>query len=121
MNIRVDSSQIHNVGVFACVDFQIGEKIEICPVILAPKKDRHLIDQTILYNYYFDWRGKEAIALGYGSLYNHSYSPNAKYIKDFCNNCIEFVAIKPIKKDQEILVNYNGLPYSKKKVWFDSK
>lgn len=118
MNIEVIKSKIHQLGVFALIDFKLGDIIETCPIIVLPKKDRELIDKTTLYNYYFDWRGEVSISLGYGSLYNHSYKPNARYIKDYQNNCINFVAIKKIKKGQEITVNYNGSPRSKKKLWF---
>ena len=118
MNIEVIKSKIHQLGVFALIDFKLVDIIETCPIIVLPKKDRELIDKTTLYNYYFDWRGEVSISLGYGSLYNQSYKPNARYIKDYQNNCINFVAIKKIKKGQEITVNYNGSPRSKKKLWF---
>ena len=59
------------------------------------------------------------IALGYGSMYNHSYEPNAKYKRNFSNQTITFVAIKPIKKREEITVNYNGDPINQEKVWFE--
>ena len=60
-----------------------------------------------------------AISLGYGSIYNHSYEPNAKYEKDFLNNMLIFRAIKIINKGEEIVVNYNGDPNNKEKVWFE--
>ena len=55
-----------------------------------------------------------AIALGFGSIYNHSYEPNATYKKKSESKVIDFVAIKGIKKDEEITVNYNyGNPEDK--------
>ena len=56
--------------------------------------------------------------LGFGSLYNHSYEPNAKYVRRVSKRVVEFVAIKDIKKGQEITVNYNfGDPDDKSKPW----
>lgn len=55
-----------------------------------------------------------AIALGFGSIYSHSYEPNATYKKRFKNKTIDFIAIKDIKKGGEITVNYNyGNPEDK--------
>jgi SET domain-containing protein len=71
-------------------------------------------------NYVFVWEdNKFAVALGYGSLYNHSYEPNAKYIRK--KDKILFQAIKDIKSGEEITINYNGNPKSQDKVWFDVK
>ena len=80
------------------------------------------IDRTYLYNYYFSWQKRQsAFALGYGSLYNHSYSPNAQYTKNFSHDTITFTSIRSIKKGEEITVNYNGNPHSKNVVWFEKK
>lgn len=119
-NISVKESLIHGLGVFALVDILKDELIEICPIILLDSDDIKKIDETFLYNYYFSWENKQgAISLGWGSLYNHSYTPNAIYQKDFDNKKIIFRAIQDIKSGEEICVNYNGNPDSIKKVWFD--
>lgn len=117
----IKKSKISGLGVFANRDIMPGENIEKCRVILLPQKDIKYIDKTNLYNYYFSWKfcNQIAIALGNGSIYNHSYKPNAKYQKDIKNNIIMFEAVKIIKKGEEIFVNYNGKPTSQKKVWFD--
>ncbi|MFN3939960.1 MAG: SET domain-containing protein, partial [Chitinophagales bacterium] len=86
-------------GVFTTKPIAKGETIEVCPMIVFKKADRLLIDDTFLYEYYFEWGkngNKGAIALGYGSLYNHSYSPNARYIPDFDLNILSFVSIRDI-------------------------
>ncbi|MDE2026674.1 MAG: SET domain-containing protein-lysine N-methyltransferase [Patescibacteria group bacterium] len=108
-------------GVFALFDLKEGEVIESCPVIEVPKKDLPLLRQTLFVNYYFLW-GKHmetvAICLGFGSLYNHSYEPNATYIKHVEEEMINFIALKDIKKGEEITVNYNhGNPYDKSPLW----
>jgi SET domain-containing protein len=108
-------------GVFAANKVKRGEKIEICPAVVFPRKDYLSFKKTSLRDYYFMW-GKVAIAicLGYGSLYNHSYKPNATYRKDIKRRTIEFVAIKAIGKGEEITVNYNyGEPESRRTLWIE--
>ena len=86
-------------GVYASGPYQVGEIIETCPVIILSISDTKKINSTLLYDYYYSWganNSQAAIALGYGSLYNHSYKPNAQYIKNLANDVIEFVSIKPI-------------------------
>jgi len=112
-------------GVFATVDIQKGETIEVCPVLRISKEDYLNVKKTILREYYFMFSGDEnsaevVITLGYGSLYNHSYEPNATYIKKPAEDVIEFAAIKDIKKGEEISVNYNfGNPDDKSKLWIE--
>ena len=52
-----------------------------------------------------------ALALGHGSLYNHSFRPNARY-DDVGPQTKEFTAMRDIAPGQEITVNYNGEPTS---------
>ena len=111
---------MHGRGVFALKNFKKGEIIEKCPIILLNKKDLVFLDKTPLYDYYFSWvKGGGVIALGFGSIYNHSYEPNAVYKKDVKNNLLIFKALRNIKKGEEINVNYNGDPKNKEKVWFE--
>ncbi|MDD5417616.1 MAG: SET domain-containing protein [Candidatus Nanoarchaeia archaeon] len=119
MKIEVKESKLHGRGIFATQDINEDEIIEDCPLIICNTADEEHFDKTALKDYYFDWEeGKTiAIALGYGSLYNHSYNPNAKFSENSQNTLI-ILAIKPIKKGEEITVNYNG-HNSDEKVWFD--
>ena len=113
------------LGIFARVDILEGEVIEESPILIIPEDQLSSLVKTELINYFFAWGNgfKEgAVVWGYGSLFNHTYDdPNAKYIKDTDNKLIRFVAIKKIKKDQEILVNYNGHPDDKTKLWFEAR
>jgi SET domain-containing protein len=119
--IGIKNSGIHGLGIFALKNIGKGMLIEVCPILILNKKDTKLIEKTKLYNYYFGWKRLGMIALGNGSLYNHSYEPNAKYERDFQNERLKFFAIKPIRKGEEITVNYNGKPEIKKRVWFDKE
>jgi uncharacterized protein len=122
--IYIAPSVVAGLGVFARVDIKKGEVIEEAPVIVIPDEQLADLTKTDLLEYYFAW-GKgfkgAAVVWGYGSLFNHSYTPNAKYNKDIENNLIKFVAIKSIKADEEILVNYNGHPKDKTKLWFEAR
>jgi SET domain-containing protein len=111
-------------AVFAARDIQRGELIEICPMLVLSPADRALADQTILFNYLFIWCDDEqhaALALGYGSLYNHAYYPNARYFVDYETNIMEVHAIKNIKSGDEICFSYNGDPTDRTPIWFDAK
>ncbi|MRI31864.1 SET domain-containing protein-lysine N-methyltransferase [Endozoicomonas sp. OPT23] len=107
-------------GVFSNKKIQRETIIERCPVLELPPEQLENIDQTELYNYYFSW-GKEmkagALALGLGSIYNHSYTPNALYRLDMDDGVIEFLAIKNIPANEEITINYNGSPMDQSPLW----
>lgn len=114
-------------GVFAEAALKKGEVIELCPIILLQGKDIPHIKKTELYNYYFVWHSpkkvatKIGIALGFGSLYNHSYTPSATYVKKLKENIVAFVAIKNIAKGEEIMVNYNySNPNDQTQIWIKS-
>ncbi len=62
--------------------------------------------------------GTVALALGYGSLYNHSYEPNARYEASRRRTKI-FVALRKIATGEEITINYNGEPGDRSPVWFE--
>lgn len=119
LNIR--SSPLHGIGVFAATNISQGELVEVCPIILLNEVDTKSIDTTKLYNYYFSWDKGSAIALGYGSLYNHSYTPNISYEKDYSSRTIRFIALRDIAIDEELCSNYNGTPESQEKVWFEKE
>ncbi|MBE9237921.1 SET domain-containing protein-lysine N-methyltransferase [Anabaena aphanizomenioides LEGE 00250] len=116
----VRDTEIKGRGVFAQRDFELGEIIDIANVIVIPKQQVKLITHTVLCNYYFGWHGESgAIALGYGSLFNHSYQPNALYVKKFDQQVIEIIAYKYIREGQEITINYNGNVDDLTPIWFD--
>jgi len=121
----VADSKIKNAGrgVFAKEDIKKNELIEICPVILAPRSDFSNLKESLFVTYFFYFGRKKdqmAIALGFGSVYNHSYSPNAKYKIDTKEKTISFYAIENINKDEEITFNYSaGNPKNKNPLWFE--
>lgn len=109
-------------GVFTDELIKKGELIEICPMIVMPAKDRKFIDQTKIFNYYFLWgdtHKQSAIALGYGSLYNHSRAANADYESYYEEEEIHIIAYKDIQPGEEVTINYNNDPNSQTPMWFE--
>lgn len=118
------SQGINGRGVFCTHDISKGSPIEFCPIIKIPKKEVDVIHNTELHDYYFVWGDNDdeaAIALGYGSLYNHSYKPNADFILDLGNQTVNFFAIKNIKAGKEITINYHGKPEADDELWFNKE
>jgi uncharacterized protein len=107
-------------GVFARRRIFKGEVIERVPmIVLTAKEFEEDLSGTSLANYCFAWgRNQVALALGYGSIYNHSYTPNARY-DDVGPRTKVFSALRVIEPDEEITVNYNGKPRSRSAVWFE--
>ncbi|HET7175609.1 MAG TPA: SET domain-containing protein [Gammaproteobacteria bacterium] len=120
--LEVRETDSRGRGVFALVPIPTGTLIETADVILIPRDEMPAIQDCILAEYYFRW-GKDkqegALALGCGSLYNHSYTPNARYVKHYERLTIDFVAIRDIAVGEEIRTNYNGEPGDQTKLWFD--
>ena len=121
--VRLAVSELEGAGrgMFATRNFACGELIESCPVISLPDvHDRARLRRTGLVNYYFLWgpeRTHAAICLGYGSLYNHAYEPNARWEKCIDAERMDFYAIRDIADGEEITVNYNGVPADTRKLW----
>jgi len=111
----------HGRGVFTAAPIEDGSVIEVCHVIILPKAELPIIHKTHLHDYYFLW-GVEmeqcALALGYGSLYNHAIQPNANFILDFANDTIDIEAIADIEAGAEITINYHGAPGDEEPLWF---
>jgi SET domain-containing protein len=123
--IYVARSKIRGAGngVFASQDIKAGELIERCPVIEIPGQDASNINKSMLVTYiYYLGKKKERLilALGYGSIYNHSYQPNASYKENLKTGIIDFIAIRIIKKGGEITVNYNQGSKNKSSLWFEA-
>jgi SET domain-containing protein len=116
--IRVRNVKGKGRGVFACAIITKGELIERAPVLLVPIE--HLIGglySPILARFFYLWNKKHvAISLGYGSLYNHSYQPNAHY--QHGRMAISYTALRDIAKGEEITINYNGDPADRSPVGF---
>jgi SET domain-containing protein len=102
------------LGVFARKRFAKGETIEQAPVIVLPNPQWESLEQTGLGNHYWYWNDTAmAFCLGYGALYNHSADPNARIVRKYDQNVMEFVALRDIEVDEEVTVDYDCL------LWFE--
>ncbi len=111
-------------GILANKNIAANTVLEIAPVIVTPKVDRRLLDQTLLHDYIFEWGDNKkqcCMALGYVALYNHAYQSNCEYEMNFNKELITITTVKDVKAGEELCINYNGDWNSNKKLWFDVK
>lgn len=111
-----------NRGVFATRDIKKGELLHEAPVIAYPNEEHVFIEKTLLADYAFEYGiNHTAMLLGYGMLFNHSYTPNATYDINFKNHTFDFFAYTDIKAGEEILINYNGEVDNEDPLWFNKE
>ncbi|MBU0999737.1 SET domain-containing protein [Patescibacteria group bacterium] len=124
MNSKIIVKRTNNKGrgVFALKDFKEGDIVEKAPIINITPTERKHCEKTILNLYIYPWRSTRSgsIVLGCGSLYNHSFDPNADWKQNFKEEKMTYRALRDIKKGEEITVNYNGEPDDKTPIdWFE--
>jgi uncharacterized protein len=123
-SLNIASSPKRGRGVFTTKNLKKGTVIEISPVLVLTEKERKILEKTLLYHYVFEWgddKKRAALALGYISLYNHSYDANCEYEMEFGKKLMTVRTVKNIKKGEELFINYNATPDDKSEVWFDTK
>lgn len=101
------------LGVYAVRDFRLGELVEECPVIVFAVSDWENLPQKIKERI-FDWSGltsgssgQHALALGYGSLYNHANPASLKYSAVRSTMILQFSANREIRAGEELTINYD--------------
>lgn len=115
-------------GVFSKKSFAKSEIVEIAPVFQLeegfsdlPKAFQHRI---------FNWSKMSgsgetyAIALGYGSMYNHSEHPNLVWQADSGIESINFIARRNIVPNEQLTIHYEQEidgTYTKSQRWFSKK
>lgn len=115
-DLRVGDSPIGaGRGVFARRPFAAGEVIEHCPMLIADEEQGAALEIGAE-GYVFTWgEGSTALALGFGSLYNHSFDPNATTLET--DDELVISALRDIAADEEIFINYTGTESTG--IWFD--
>jgi len=92
-----------NRGVFATQDIKKGELIHQAPVLPYPNEEHEHIEKTLLADYAFEYGiNHTALVLGYGMLFNHSYTMNATYEINFDNHTFDFFLL--IRSAEDYLV-----------------
>lgn len=123
--LTIASSNNRGRGVFTTALIPANTIIEIAPVIVVSATEREKLEQTLLYDYIFEWgadRKMAGVALGYISIYNHSNGPNCSYDMDFDHETITITTLLDIKVGEELFINYmcpEGP--SADPVWFEQK
>lgn len=111
VNVIIKNSKKYGRGLYATRNFKKGEIIEISPVVIVEKSDVHTIEATVLNLYVFEWnKNTSALALGNGSLFNHSKRSNVSYMNSFRTKEIVFVTTRKIKKGQQLFIDYGYDP-----------
>ncbi|MDR7133911.1 hypothetical protein J2X06_001095 [Lysobacter niastensis] len=113
-------------GVFASRPITEGEVVELCPALVLTQL-RAL--PRALRNYVYCWsklaKGppSSALALGYGSMYNHDNPSNLRYEALPDTGCMRFIAVRHIEAHEELTINYEaeggGLESDLGNGWFD--
>lgn len=110
-------------GVFTTQDIETGTIVEISPVLVLDPEERAKVEQTMLFDYIFEWGDDlkgACVALGYLSVYNHSYTANCIYEMDFEHEIMQIRTVKSIKAGEELFINYNADPDDHKPIWFEA-
>jgi hypothetical protein len=113
-------------GVFALRAFECGEVVEVCPVVIFRMPFEKLPGDVRRLMYDWDQLAgvpdAHALALGYGSLYNHNNPANLRYAADDSGLLLRLTAVRAVAEGEELTINYNavgGDPESDDDYWFE--
>lgn len=114
--ISLRSSPIHGHGIYSNTEIAKGELIEEAKLLKLSWRSK-IIQDSVLVNYVWtnntctcencQKEGHEQyLALGFGSIYNHSKNPNTLLKLNFETETLQIFSNKNIGRDEEILVSY---------------
>ena len=83
-------------AVFATTAIKQGEVFDRAYALVIPDAEWQNIERSLLVNYCYPWGNEGALVLGAGSLYNHSYTPNARYIRRMDELVINYLGLRDI-------------------------
>lgn len=125
--IEVRKSRVHGYGVFAKEAIEPGEFIEHCKLLRLSLRAKYQTDSVIKD---YVWGGGNCncaecrkhgvyqyLALGFGSIYNHSDTPNTKQVHDFNGQTLSVSARQRIEKDEEIFLTYGSKYFLIRDFW----
>jgi len=126
MNLPFEVKRVPGKGLalFAVRNIAENEIIEECPILPLTPTERKHSEKTILNHYIYPWRSTRsaAVVFGYGSIYNHSFTPNADWKQNFKTSRMVYRALRDITAGEELTVNYNGEPDDDTPIeWFEVK
>jgi uncharacterized protein len=119
LSLRPPTVEVRHTGtskglaVYALRSLGAGEHVETCPVILFTEDDYGALPKAIRERL-FNWsaliskpRRQHALALGYGSVYNHANPANLTYSALRSNSTLTFIAARAIGIGEELTINYD--------------
>lgn len=114
LKLEVNQSPGKGWGVFATSPIYKGEIIEECPILEIPRKVYQCVPDLFI-DYVFSSLTQNEIPVlpfGFGCIYNHSNTPNARWSLHPENDKIfRFTAIQNIKPGEEVCTYYAGEEY----------
>lgn len=94
-------------GVVTTVVIPARTVIDISPILLFPSEEYSTHGQyTQLDHYTYRWKGGMALALGLGSMFNHSSTPNVGFQRDIDNGLIRYSTLREIQVGEELCISY---------------
>ncbi|KAF9155544.1 hypothetical protein BG015_009520 [Linnemannia schmuckeri] len=94
-------------GVVTTVVVPAHTVIDISPILLFPSEEYSTHGQyTQLDHYTYRWKGGMALALGLGSMFNHSSTPNVGFQRDIDNGLIRYSTLREIQVGEELCISY---------------
>lgn len=132
--VRVAPSPKHGLGVFAAVAIGAGTVVHVAPVMLVTDEDVEVLESTPLRGLVYGWDeevGTSALALGYGSLFNHDPDPNCVYHRIDADDvdaetghvlgydALQYSTIRDVAAGAELTIDYSGGDPSI--LWFDAR
>lgn len=120
-----DTATARGRGVFAARDYRAGDLVEASPVVVLETAFEQL--PLALQRMVFAWPqcgglpARQALALGYGSLYNGANPANLRYEREVATGIVRFLAARDIARGEELTINYSagdGAAASAADEWF---
>ena len=110
MKYEFFDSPVHGVGCVSTQDINKGDIVSTEPYFMFTKDNRENA-KSVFKDYYWTVENTTFIINGIGCYSNHSDNNNIEPIFDFIDGkinskYIKFIAIKDIKKGEELFVNY---------------
>ena len=103
MGLFIKKDRSKGRGVYTNSSLQKGDQVEECELLLLPLVN---VPREIEGHVFEFTQKTAAIALGNGSLYNHSDNPNCSFSVNHHRKKIIFKTLRRIKKGEELTIDY---------------
>ncbi|EJT98675.1 protein methyltransferase, partial [Dacryopinax primogenitus] len=120
-SLQILSTPDKGRGLYAIRPIAQGTVVEISPVLLfTPEEWEAHGRHTVLDHYTFIWRipGETrpfmALALGLGSIFNHSSRPNVSFYRNIDAQTIEYTTTRDVSTGEELCISYGD----SSRLWF---